>query len=103
MRIKGEKIEGPNEELIIIPRPEKPIVFTARAVLDMKEFDRLCPVPTAPLIRMKNGDRISDTNDPRYVSKLNDHGSKRMAYMVIKSLEATEDLEWETVSLNDPE
>lgn len=103
MRIKGQKISGPNEEYIVFPRGNnEPIVLTARAVLDMGDFDRLCPRPTPPIIRMKSGDRIEDLKDAKYQAKLEDYSSKRMAYLVLKSLEATEELEWETVQLHDP-
>lgn len=102
MRINGKKIEGPNEELIIIPRPDEPIVFTARAVLDMDEFDKLCPRPTPPIIRKRDGTRIEDYDDARYRKKLDDYAVKKSSYMLLKSLEGTEGLEWEDVDIADP-
>lgn len=103
MLLNGKRIEGPNEELIIIPRPDEPIIFTARAVLDMAEFERLCPRPKPPIIKKKSGERVEQTDDLRYQQKVNEYAERRMAYMVIKSLEATEGLEWETVVVGDPE
>jgi len=102
MRLNGRKIEGPNEEIIILPRPEEPLVFIARAVLDMSDFERLCPRPIPPIKRMKNGEKIEETDNPAFIAKQDEYGSKHLAYLIIKSLEATEGLEWETVKLGNP-
>ncbi len=102
MLLNGQKIEGPNEEVIIIPRPGEPIIFTARAVLDMSEFDSLCPRPKPPIKRMKSGEKIEEADDPRFLAKQDIYGSQRLAYLILKSLEATEGLEWETIEMDDP-
>ena len=102
MLMHGRKIEGPNEEIIVIPRPEEPIVFTARAVLDMSEFDDLCPRPKPGVRIMRGGERVEETDNPTYKAKLDDYGTKRLQFIVLKSLEATEGLEWETVDLENP-
>lgn len=101
MRIKGKKIEGANEEILVLPRPDGDIVFIARGILDMSEFDKLCPEPKAPLLTKRNGVTIEDVTDKKYKKQVDDYGKKRMAYMIIKSLEATKDLEWEDVDLSD--
>lgn len=102
MKIKGVKIEGPNEEIIVIPRGEENIVFTARAVLEMDTFEKICPRPKPPTIRHRDGSKVEDINDVRYQERLNDYSSKWVGYLIIKSLEATEGLEWETVDETDP-
>lgn len=102
MLLNGQKIEGPNEEIIVIPRPGEPIVFTARAVLDMSEFDSLCPRPKPSIKRMKSGEKIEETDDPRYIAKMDIIASQRFAYLILKSLEATEGLEWESIEMDDP-
>src|ERR1044072_4885912 len=100
MKINGEKVEGCNVEYIVLPRPDKNIVFIAKAILDMSEFDRLCPKPKPPTARYPDGSRREDVTDKRYVNLLNDWGSRYTAYLILKSLEATENLEWETCSLD---
>jgi uncharacterized protein YcgI (DUF1989 family) len=72
--------------------------------MDMDEFDLVCKVPSPPLMR-KPGSRspIADLEDPKYKIALDAHGTRRMDYMVLKSLQATEGLEWETVKMGDPE
>ncbi len=104
MKIKGKKIEGSNVEICVIPRGEnEPIVFKCQAVLDMEAFDKLCPPPKAPLVQKPGGRRIVDVEDPKYIYALNQQSEKRIAYILLRSLEATEDLEWETVKMSDPD
>jgi hypothetical protein len=104
MKIQGKKIEGSNIELCIIPRGEnEPIVFKCQAVLDMEDFDRVCPLPKAPLLLKPGGKRVLDENDPKFILARDTHSTKRVAFIILKSLEATEGLEWETVKMGDPD
>lgn len=106
MKLKGKKIEGPNIETIVIPRgsdPENYLVFKAQAVLDFSEFDALCPRPEPPVKLLKGGKRTIDKEAPTFQTAANLWGMRRFAWTVIKSLEATEDLEWETVDFGNPD
>lgn len=104
MKIQGKKVEGANVEICVIPRGNgEDIVFKCQAVLSMDGFDKLCPSPKAPLMLKAGGKRIADIESPKYKVASATHSDKRMAYIVLKSLEATPDLEWETVKLSDPE
>lgn len=103
MKIKGQKIEGANEEIIVIPRGEDSIILKARAILDFKEFETLCPEPEMAQKTMISGRKVDNPNDKSYKDAVEDHNKQYMAYMVIKSLEATVDLEWETVDLQNPD
>ena len=101
MKINGRKIEGPNEEIIPIPRGNgDDIILTVRAILDMEPFDKMCPPPVPPVKKIKGTD-IPQLNDKNYVKAVTKFAEKRMAWMVITSLEATEGLEWEQVDKND--
>jgi hypothetical protein len=102
MRIKGKK-PGLNVETLIIPRGEdEPIVFTAKAVLDNTQFERLVKEPNPPVIVKRTGERVEDLKDPKYLKALEDFSEKQTAFLVLKSLEDTEGLEWETVNMGDP-
>jgi hypothetical protein len=104
MKIKGKKYDTPNRELIVIPRGDnEPIVFTAEAVLDYEEFDATCPLPLPPIIQKPGGEKIQDIHDEQYRAKVEKHGKRRLAWTILKSLQATEDLEWETVDMKNPE
>ena len=104
MKLKGKKLSTPNEELIILPRGDnEPIILRARAVLDMDDFDRLCPRPKPPTLMLRGGVKSQDLDDPRYIERMQEYGERRTAYMILKSLEATEDLEWEECDVENPD
>lgn len=100
MKIGGVEISGPHEELLVLPRGENNIVIRARAVLDMDEFDTICPEPKPPGKLTKEG-WIPDTGDENYKSILANHNAKRMAWLVVKSLIPSE-IEWNHVDINNP-
>jgi len=105
MRIAGKKLSEPNIEILIIPRggDNEDIIFKAKAVLDMDTFDKAYPTPSAPMKIVKGGKKVEDVDSPMFKKKVSDHNRRRIGYLIIKSLEATEGLEWETVDLNNPE
>lgn len=103
MKIRGRKIEGPNVEILVLPRGEgEPLVFKAQAVLSFDKFNELCPKPAPPSIMLAGGERKEDLKDPIYVQRNEDYAKKHYAWMILKSLEATPDLEWETIDMGDP-
>ena len=102
MKIKGKKIEGGNVEIIPIPRGDcDDIILMARAVQDMTPFEKMCPAPNPPL-RKIDGVDVPQLKDPNFIKALKLRAEKRMAWMAVISLEATEGLEWETVKADDP-
>lgn len=108
MRLKGKQIKNRHCEFIVIPRnnergePED-IVLKAQAILGFEDFDKMCKLPEPPMKQLPGGElQIMDDN-PDYIAKVNKHGERRMQYMILKGLEATEGLEWETVKANNPE
>ena len=105
MKIGGKKISGPNVTTVVFPRgdnDEDTLVFKIQAVLDMKDFEELCPLPEPPTIVKKDQSKSKDFNDAKYLAKIAKHNSLRFTYTVLKSLMATPGLEWETVKMNEP-
>lgn len=107
MKIKGREIKGPNIEIIVIPRlgpdgESSDIVFRAQAVLDFDDFDKLCPRPKAPQMLKRGHGMIENPEDPRYKSELKEWGEKRINWIIITSLRATEGLEWDQVKYDNP-
>jgi len=103
MRIAGQEIKGPNEELIVIPRGDGQIVLKARAVLDYSDFERLCPEPKAPWILKPGGIKEQNFKDVKYIAAMRQRVVKQTYFMFIKSLEATPGLEWETIDMKAPD
>ena len=101
MKINGKKIEGPNREYVVIPRGQgDDIVFTVEAILDMRKFEKVCPLPKPPM-RKIDGVDIPQISDKSYLQRVNHHSEERLAWMIITSLVATEGLEWDTVDPDD--
>ena len=90
----------PNEEILVLPRGDKSIVFRARGVEDMEEFKKLCPEPTPPGKLTKDG-WVPDADDAGYKSVLAEYQKRRMAYIVVHSL-VPSDIEWDTVEIDNP-
>lgn len=104
MKYKGKKLKGPNVEFIILPRPneEEDIIFKAKAVLCMDDFDKYCPLPKMPQKLVRGKGMVDDPDDPHYKAQLDDRNKKRIDWLVIESIKDTEGLEWEKVKTNDP-
>lgn len=100
MRIGGMKIEGLNEEILVLPRLNEDIVIRAQAISNMDAFDALVPEPKAPGKLTKDG-WVPVLNDETYKSRMKLYGEQRFAYMVIASL-IPSDIEWDKVDLDNP-
>lgn len=104
MRLGNRTNFGRSIETLVIPRPNgEDIVFKAQGILDFQEFEKLCPEPKPKMILSRTEGKIPNFNDPTYKLQLEQREKKRMAYIVIKSLEATEDLIWDRVNINNPD
>jgi len=103
MKIQGRIISGPKETIVAIPRDDGDIIFKLRAVLTFDEFDVLCPEPVAPTRVYKDGRKELDIENADYVKLSGERASKRWDWMILKSLSATEGLEWETVDMAKPD
>jgi len=103
MKYKGNKLEGAAEEIVVIPRQNGDIVFTIRAILDYDECDKLDPRPIPPTRILPGNRQQLNVDDTKYKEALDKWATNRTLYMVIKSLEATKDLEWEQVEISNPE
>lgn len=88
------------KEVLVLPRVDADIIFTASAVTTMDTFEKLVPEPKAPGIRTKEGFR-PDTKDETYQQLVQLRGDQRFAYIVIKSLEPS-NIEWDKVNIEDP-
>lgn len=102
MKINGKEITKANEELLVIPRGNgENIVFRAKAVLDMSDFYKICPIPKAPEVMLPGGRKKVDIEDKGYLQELNNYGNMRHSYLIIKSLEPS-NIEWDQVKISEP-
>jgi hypothetical protein len=104
MKLASFTPTGPNVIDAIIPRGDgQQIHFRCQAVLDYEPFETLCPPPKPPIMTFPDGKTKLDYEDNKYKEKISNWGGRKIAYIIINSLNATEGLEWETVKLGDPE
>ena len=105
MKIHGKIVNKPKNRVIVIPRGEDQFVFQAQAVLDYSEFDAICPRPNVPTKQTfgENAGVTQVPDDPEYLKKLDKWQTNRYYWMVLKSLEVTEGLEWSTIVSTQPE
>ncbi len=103
MKYKGQKVLSRNQEIIPIPRPDGDIVFIANAVRNWEEFDKILSEPKPPTILKPGGVKIEDKRDPSYLKALDEYNELRTHYLVLKSIDESPDIEWETVDLTKPD
>jgi hypothetical protein len=103
MKYKGKKLEGRNTDVLVLTKGDERIVFKAQALVNYKDFDKICPLPEPPIRLLPGGVKKPNENDPNYKKAINEYNEKRVEYMILKTLEPTEDLEWETVDITKPE
>lgn len=101
MKIKGQ-VAGVHHKDILIPRPDKDICITAKAIEDGELFEKMCPAPQPRAKKLPNGQVIPNYEDRNYQKDLKAWAEKKTAWFVIKSISTgTEGLEWEKVNLED--
>jgi hypothetical protein len=89
-----------NEVLLVLPRGESELVFRAKGLPNMDEFEALCPKPNPPGKMTRDG-WVPMPEDPTYQQLISAWGQTRLGYMIVKSLEPSQ-IEWDTVNLADP-
>jgi len=100
MKIGGLEVNGPTEEVLVLPRLGDNIVIRCQAVLDMEPFVAMCPEPKAKALLVAGGWKKND-KDPGYLEQCEEHSTMRFAYIAIKSLEPS-NIEWDTVVEDKP-
>lgn len=104
MKIAGRIFKGPRVETVVLPRQGGDIVIQAQAVVDFNDFEELCVMPKPPMMQKRGeSEQIPLLDDKDYLKKVNAYAEKQTNWMMLKSLEATKDLEWETVDADDPD
>jgi hypothetical protein len=68
------------EVILVLPRAEQNIVFRAKGLKDMDEFDALCPQPKPPGKRTKDG-WVANETDPTYQQINVEWGKKRLGFI----------------------
>jgi hypothetical protein len=102
MKINGKQISGPATEVVVIPRGSEELVIRAQAVLDFADLEKLNPMPQPPFKLLPGGETQQNVEDPDYQKRMLEWAQQKTDWMILKSLSATEGLDWETVQMDDP-
>jgi len=106
MKIKGEKIHQVFKKTIVIPDPEtgEPVmVFVAQACNFSEDLEKIIKEPQPPYFRKAGQTQaVKEVDNPQYLEEMKEYEEVRFAYMILRTLEATPDLEWETIDMADP-
>lgn len=106
MKIQGRTtLPTAPKEIPIVRSGGDGVVFTARAVTadDLERFNQLCPAPKPLATRHKDGSTSFDVTNPEYIAAKAEHANRRMEFIILVSLDKTEDLQWDTVDMSKPE
>jgi len=103
MKVNGKSINAPAEEIVVLLRTPENIILKAGVVLNYDLFNQLCPVPEPPIIMRKGGAKSVDVDDVVYNKNLLKWAQQKTDYMILQSLQSTDNIEWETVDINNPD
>jgi hypothetical protein len=102
MKYKGKTLTGLNTDILVLPKGDMRVVIKAQAIQNYNDFDELVSIPEPPVKVFPGGVKEKDLKNPTYLLKMEEYSQQKLRYMFIKSLEATEEFEWEKVDLKNP-
>lgn len=103
MKFFNEPVDTDIHDYVVLPRPKKNLVFKVVPTTSFEDFDTLCQLPTPGFIQRPGKAAEPDYDAPSYKTKKMDYLSKRMSFIILKSLEQTEGLTWDTIDMEKPE
>lgn len=101
MKLNGIVFSAPIIKVLPIVRDTETYFFQCQAVTDFDDFDRICPEPVPPCKEVPGVGRVDMLDDPEYKAQVAKRSLYFTDFLIIKSLEATPGLVWDTVDLND--
>jgi hypothetical protein len=118
MKLNGQKLYAVHKKTLRFPRGEQPeivegkptgrkvpffVEITVQAVVDESAVAKLLPQPTPPIRIMSSGQKVAVFDDPKFKDAIDAWATKKANWISLVSLQATENLEWETVDMNNPD
>ena len=104
MKIGNQSFDKPEPMEVKVPFGDKTFTLKVQAVMDYTDFEALVPIPSPPkVLDVKNNQEVFDTKDKKYLAAVNVYAKTKTSFMVMRSLEATEDLTWDTVDKDKPD
>lgn len=102
MKFRGKTLGERNADVLVLFRGSKRIVIKAEAVESYEEFDALVSVPIPPEKILPGGKKERNTKDSDFIKAREEYASQKTDWLIITSLRATKDIEWERVKYDEP-
>lgn len=102
MKIAGQDVHMPPEDVVIFPRTHENLIFHIIGVDSFTDCDEKYPRPKPPKM-LKRGQQIENIEDPTYKSQFDTWAQARQDWLLIKALECPKnDITWDHVNVDDP-
>lgn len=103
MKVNGKQLNGPRIVKVYLPTGDSEAVeFRFRPLRSDEDFSKVMPRPTPPEQLAPGGKKFYNENAPHYKLAMADWMAKKFDWEFLKSIDVTEDLEWEKVKIDDP-
>lgn len=105
MKVNGKLINGPRIHTLVLPYGdgEDFIVFKFRGLTTKDDFEDVMPRPKPPMLQRPGKEAFKDLEDAGYRASMESWGTKKINWEFLKSISATDGLEWATVNMSEPE
>ena len=103
MQINGQKIELTNVKILPIIRDSGTIFLKVAPISSFDDFLKVCPMPEPPMRELPGKGLTPWLEEKNFQKQLALRNTQMLQYMIIKSLEATENLIWDTVDMSNPD
>ena len=102
MKFRGKTLGKRNADVLVLFRGDERIVIKAEAVESYEEFEKLVSVPIPPEKVLPGGKKEKNIKDPDFIKARAKYADQKTAWLIITSLKATKDIEWERVKYDEP-
>ena len=102
MKIAGQEIYLPPEDVVVFPRRDQNLIFHIKGVASFEAFDAMYARPEPPKI-LKRGQQLANADDPAYQKQFDAWAQARQDWLLIEALsDDRNDIEWDQVVRTDP-
>lgn len=102
MKLQGKKVSGPKIEEIYVETVEGPVMLIVRPLGSDDNFEEVMPSPRPPARQLPSGELLYDNEDKNFTQSILNYSKYKVAWQVIRSLDRTPGLEFDTVNMSDP-
>lgn len=106
MKVNGIQVQGPRIVSLHIPIGDEAVAeFKFRPLFsdDSDNFEKVMPKPEPKLLVKPGGQKLYDTEDKVYRKNLENWSTYKTHWEFLRSLSATDGLEWSKVKSDEPE